>query len=65
MTIKEEIKSIIAQRNFLDNYELKKQLGCLVWEVKRVMLNKARVMLEEAKAENIDSFLIKLDEAVK
>jgi hypothetical protein len=66
-TIKEEIQTIIDQRNFLDNYELEKQLNMLVWETKRTMLNKAREELEIRKFPkfSIDLFLIKLDEAVK
>jgi len=70
MTIKEEIKTIIAQRNLLDNKELEKQLGVLVWETKRICMKEARSMLEYyARRKDIhfpiDLFLIKMDNAVK
>jgi|GEM_PF-5317707 len=67
MTIKEEMQTIIDQRNFLDDKDFEKQLGFLVWEVKREMLNKARELLKENEdySPNIDKFLIQLDGAVK
>ena len=70
MTIKEEIQTIIDQRNVLDDRELENQLNCLVWEVKRICMNKVRELMEadlepEDRSPYIDNFLIELDEAVK
>lgn len=70
MTIKETINSIVQQKNFMDNEELEKELGFLVWETKRIMINEARTMLKiwnECRKDNfpIDKFLVKLDGAVK
>ena len=65
MTIKETIKGIIDQKNFMDNEELEKQLGYLVWEVKRFMLNKARELFnKDDEVVETDKFLIALDNAV-
>ena len=62
--IKETIKGIIEQKNFMDNEEMEKQLGFLVWEVKRVMINKASDIFSQNKAIKTDLFLIALDNAV-
>jgi hypothetical protein len=63
--IKETIKGIIDQKNFMDNEEMEKQLGFLVWEVKRVMLNRARkIFNEDDEVIETDKFLVELDNAV-
>jgi hypothetical protein len=65
MTIQETIKAIVQQKNFMDNEELEKELGFLVWEVKRKIFNELQDKQKTLKIPKFQELLHELDGAIK